>query len=55
MDFGGTFYKTPSVSLSLLTHKMGISPLSSGKTEVLALLYFLEEKTETRSVCTFLP
>ena len=35
MDFGGTFYKTPSVSLSLLTHKMGISPLSSGKTEVL--------------------
>ena len=38
MDFGGTLYKTHSVSLSLLTHKMGISPLSSGNTEVLDVI-----------------
>ena len=38
MDFGGTLYKTHSVSLSLLTHKMGIGPLSSGNTEVLDVI-----------------
>lgn len=38
MDFGVTWYKSYFLSLSLLSHKMGIIPTSSGNTEALDVI-----------------